>query len=148
MIDPIRKAGARFPLEDGDLVVWERDPRWIRPDHLYMIVGDPKKRGDYPEKIVRRIAVARSAPQKWGSVAAQSELIPISAFGLSSVPQPGHCVLTLREDPELRTVRASDGRMLDWYRILPTHPPDLTGIFHPDFHKAIVRLTHRMEEAA
>lgn len=155
MIDPIRKAGARFPLRDLDLVIWERDPRWAVPDHLYIVVGDPKRRGDYPQKIVRRIANARTCPQHQGSitlgeVAAQSELIPISAFGLVAVPQSlHHCRLELREDPELRPALRSDGSLQHWYSVLPTHPPDLTGTFHPDWHEAIVESTHRrLAEAA
>lgn len=119
----IKKAGARYPLEIGDLVIWEEDPRFVCAYHLWVVVaharGGPQ---DYPRKILLPV----SAPDNKHClvkkiIGASSELIPISAFGLvvdcllhDGTREP---FLKLRRDPsiELSAIR-SDGKPLTWRR--------------------------------
>ena len=96
----LRRGGARYPLQDLALVIWERDYRRCAPYTLYIVMGPVDPAPDYPAKLVRPLDVSSIRPIMHKGIAAESELVPIGAFGLVAEPFPGLGLLKLTPTSE------------------------------------------------
>jgi hypothetical protein len=152
MMDPlIRKAGARYPLEDFDLVIWERDPHIHNAGNLYIVMGSAKPVVEYPAKrigLIRRPMSYYSKP----IIAAESELVPISSFGLVARQFPwagSRNTLRLDRDESLPvTATRSDGSPMRWAKSMGLDHINYCGAVDFDFFDMVTMATHRERRAA
>lgn len=124
MIDSIKKAGARYPIDTGDLVIWEEDPRYITTYHLWVVMGHARGPNDYPRKILRPISTADNKHRFMRKIiGAASELVPISAFGVEVElfrRDPWGGFLKLRRNASMvATATDSRGRRIEWKKDHP-----------------------------
>lgn len=144
MTETIRRAGPRYPLADLDLCIWERDCHFCAPYHLYIVLGDPPGRTDYPAKVIAQISRAITS---YGQrvAAAASDLIPIRAFGLVAEPYSGEGLLQLRLEQTLTVdAQTSDGRIMTWHRHTGMAELDLSTVPHRDFREMMLAAAQKV----